>query len=48
MVVSKPGEEQLLKMKWRAGECLGLTSQRSEIGTHSVVDSLDQSGLDFA
>ena len=48
VVVGKPGEEQLLKMKRGACECLGLTSECSDIGAHGVVDSFDQCSLDFA
>ena len=48
MIVSKPGKEQLLKMKGRACECLGLACEGSDIGAHGVVDSFDQGSLDFA
>ena len=48
VIVSKPGKKQLLKIKWGAGESLGLASECSEISAHSVVNSFHECGLDFA
>ena len=44
VVVSKPGKEQLLKMKRRACECLGLACEGSEIGAHGVINPFHECG----
>ena len=48
VIVSEPRKKQLLKMKWGAGEGLGLASKRSDIGAHSVVNPFHECGLDFS
>ena len=48
VVIGKPGQEQLLKMKGRACECLGLACEGSEIGAHGVINPFHEGSLDFA